>query len=340
MAVENKFAKIMRNSGPARFFIPIGVILIIFGVFFLGHNTANYVETTGVIVGVVELPYDSDLGVQYDVTVQYYANGKEYTGIFTLNENHNLGDNIPVFYDAEKPENITDGRYSPIVPPAMMAAGVLAIAFGAFKTVKAFKKSKELEEGFAGGKFPTEQFENFKTRSDVKEYYFRFDANTFKPGYLIEDADRKVLFEGKMLKNNPLGARTYEFVNHVNGLTEQHEVGHTVTQSYNDEMFSVKSSFKFDGVNIWELLHNRGLRLMTDLRSKFPNMTYNVTGNGSPFALIQSTGKYVHEDEEAEHKINIPTGRMYYRCWSVSDDLETLFMTMFAISETEQTMVE
>jgi hypothetical protein len=33
-------------------------------------------------------------------------------------------------------------------------------------------------------------------------------------------------------------------------------------------------------------------------------------------------------------------GRYYYRIWTDTDDLETLFLTVFAISETEQAVVE
>ena len=58
------------------------------------------------------------------------------------------------------------------------------------------------------------------------------------------------------------------------------------------------------------------------------------------FARIETSGKYVHEDEAAQHKVNVPVGKFYYRVWTNSDDMETLFLTIFAISETEQTVVE
>ena len=38
--------------------------------------------------------------------------------------------------------------------------------------------------------------------------------------------------------------------------------------------------------------------------------------------------------------MNIPVGRYYYRVWTNSNDFETLFLTIFAISETEQAVVE
>ena len=95
-----------------------------------------------------------------------------------------------------------------------------------------------------------------------------------------------------------------------------------------------------DGKNIWDVLHERGLRLSTDLRSRFPNISYDVSRNGRPFARIEACSKYVHEDEEAQHKLVLPIGRYYYRFWTDSSDFETLFLTIFAVSESEQTMVE
>lgn len=35
MVTENKFARIMRNTGPARFFVPMGIILIVVGILML-----------------------------------------------------------------------------------------------------------------------------------------------------------------------------------------------------------------------------------------------------------------------------------------------------------------
>lgn len=50
---------------------------------------------------------------------------------------------------------------------------------------------------------------------------------------------------------------------------------------------------------------------------------------------------YIIEDEEAQHKIKMPPGRMYYRFWTASNDMELLFLTIFAISEcSEQAAVE
>ena len=143
-----------------------------------------------------------------------------------------------------------------------------------------------------------------------------------------------------MTKQALVGARTFEFNDHTTGKVTEHEVGHTTTQTYNNEFFSVKSSFKFDGENVWDTLHGRGFRMRTNMHSKFPYLIYEIAKNGAPFARVETSSIYVHEDEEAEHKIKVPAGNMYYRFWTASRDFESLFLNIFAISETEQTIVE
>ncbi|MBR4655565.1 MAG: DUF3592 domain-containing protein [Oscillospiraceae bacterium] len=335
--MENKFARFLRNTGPARFFVPLGIILIVVGILLMTHNTDNYLETVGKVTEVQGELNDENSKV-YDTSFTYTVDGKEYTGVFEdLSKEYNPGDEIKVFYDPEDPDQITNAKLGGIIAPILIGVGVLAMVFGVFRTVKAFRKSKELDQV---PRASAAAFEGFKQTPGVTEYYCRYDGATLKPGYILEDAARKVLFEGKMTKQAMIGARTYSFIDHTTGRTVEHEVGHTVTQTYNDNGWSASSWFKFDGQNVWDLLHARGLRLHTNIRSKFPNVTYEISSGGLPFAVIETSGKYVHEDEAAEHKMNLPIGRFYYRVWTNTRDLETLFLTIFAISETEQMIVE
>lgn len=336
MNIENRFAKFMRNTGPARFFVPVGIILIVFGIIMMGFHTDSYLETVGRVTSVSE-DINTENKTVYDVEFTYTVGGKEYTGVFDdLTEEPAAGDEIKVFYNPEDPGQITNSKAG-FLPVVLIGVGVLALVFGVLKTVKAVQKSRELDKT---QKASAVDFEGFRQAPGVKEYYCRHDGVMLKPGYILENGARKVLFEGKMVKQAMVGARVFEFRDHTKGTVEEHEVGHTMTQSYNDEFFSVSSWFKFDGKNVWDVLHERGLRMTTNLRSKFPNLIYEVSKDGAPFAVIETSGKYVHEDEAAEHKLNIPVGRYYYRVWTNSGDLETLFLTIFAISETEQAIVE
>ena len=332
----------MRNTGPARFLVPVGVILIVVGIILLGFKTDNYVETTGEIAEVEKLPAVEDEPQQYDVKIKYTVDGKDYETVFSnVSGDYKVKDSIKVYYDPEDPNKTTNTKGGSFIGLIMIVAGAAALVFGVYSAVKAFKQSKALDNAVpGGGKFPSEQFEGFKTAPGVKEIYFRFDGHALKPGYIVEDADRTVLFEGKMTKQALVGARTYEFVNHQKGDTASHEIGHTISQTFNDEFFSAKSWFKFDGKNVWDVIHDLGVRISTNLRSKFPNVIYDIAKNGEPFARVETCSVYVHEEDEAEHALSVPTGSMYYRIWTASDDIDTLFLTVFAISETEQAVVE
>lgn len=340
MNVENKLARLLRNTGPARFLIPAGIILIILGIILLSFKTGNYTETVGKVTDVQQYVDTTGEETQtaYDVSFDYTVDGKQYTGKFDgLGKAYKIGDDIKVFYDPEDPQKTTNAK-SGIFGPIAIGLGALAIVGGVLTAVKAFRKDKELDEQIkaAGGDLRVEPL----PKSELTEYYVSYDGQMLKPGYIVEDAARNVVYEGKMDKNALVGSRHFVFTDHRTGAVEEHEVGHTVTQSFNDELFSAKSSFKFDGQKIWDVLHERGIRIATDLRSKFPNMVYTISKDGRFFATVETSGKYVHEEDAAEHSINIPIGRYYYRCWTNESDIALLFLTVFAISETEQTVVE
>lgn len=328
----------MRNTGPARFFVPLGLVLIIFGVVLFVFRSDNYLEATGMVTAVTEdgIPADGE-DQMYNNDITYTVDGKQYQTTFSLHKAHQVGDSITVYYDPENPQTTTNAKTGPLLAIIVIALGGASLAGGIWMTVKAFKKSKALG---AIKDFPNELFTGIKTAPGVTEYYFRFDGHSFKPGYIVEDAARHVLFEGTMVKQAVVGARRYEFHNHVSGNVTPHEIGHTVTQSYNNEVFSAKSWFKFDGKNIWDLLHDKGIRLVTDVHSNFPYMMYNAALNGKAFAHIECCSQYVHEDDEAQHAVKVPTGNRFYRFWTDSNDFDLLFLTIFAISETEQLIVE
>ena len=340
MDIINKLSRFMRNSGPARVLVPIGIVLIIFGVITCSFGSRDMVETTGKVTGVREAGEEDGKKV-FDVDVSYNADGREYANTFyNMSGDYSVGDDIRIFYDAADPNTISNSGMNGLIGLGLIAAGIAAAVAGILKTVRAFRKSRELDQAAGGKSAPAVEFGDFKNAEGVRELYCRYDGNTFKPGYILEDADGTVLFEGKMEKNNLIGARVFRFTDHTTGSVSEHEVGHELSESYNNEFLSNRSWFKFDGKNIWDIIHDRGLRISTNLFSKFPNLIYEVSQNGSPFARIETSSMYVHEEEEAQHKIAIPVGKYYYRIWTGSRDLETVFLTVFGISESEQAIVE
>ncbi|MBR3383100.1 MAG: hypothetical protein IKG85_08735 [Clostridia bacterium] len=339
--MENKFARFMRNTGFARFFLPLGIILIVVGIIFLSTAPKEYGEATAIITNIDQYT-DADDNVVNDVTVKYTVDGKEYTSeLPNMSGDFKAGDELKIYYDAANPQSVSNTKSAGIIAPIMIVLGVLALVASVFSVIKAFRKSRELDEQIksAAGTDKMPVIEPLP-KSQLTEYYVRYDGAMLKPGYIVEDAARNVIIEASMTKNALVGSRLFTFRNNVKGTSVEHEVGHTVSSEIEGEMFSRKSYFKFDGRNIWDVLHEQGIRIQTGLFSKFPNLTYTISRNGAFIATAETSGQYVHEEDAAQHKVNIPVGRFYYRVWTNESDLDQIFLTIFAISETEQIVVE
>ena len=167
------------------------------------------------------------------------------------------------------------------------------------------------------------------------KYLLKPALKTAKQAFYLEDGNGKTVYEGKMTKFSLLGASPFEMVNHLTGKTEEHKIGKTVTaeQGMNDLMsfLSKRSWFKFDGQNIWDYLHDRGIRIETDLSRGKLGMTYRVAFKGQELAVIASSspkGK------------SFLTTDMYYDVACEEKDLDLVFLVAFAIARTDQTFYD
>lgn len=336
----NKLAKLARNTGPARFFVPVGIILIVFGALMLATQPKEYAQTTGTVTSV-ERYEDADGSASYDVKFTFTVDGTEYEGVFSGEFGHlKSGDTVDVYYDPNNPENVSNTDSGGIIAPILIVVGGVAIVYGVYATVKAFQKQKALDDQIKAATGSDELPEIVPLpKSELNELYISWDGNSLKPGYFVENEDRDILYEAKMTKQALVGPRTFTFINHATGETTEHAVGHTVSQTYNNGWFTMKSWFSFDDKNVWDYLHERGVRIETDLASILPKVGYTVSVNGAFVASIETSSKYVHEEDEAKHKIAVPC-KYFYRMWTNSTDLDLMFLTVFAISETEQAVVE
>jgi len=160
-------------------------------------------------------------------------------------------------------------------------------------------------------------------------YLFQPDKNFFKQGFFMVDENQNVVYEAKVIKQSLIGAIQFEFVNHLSNKTEEHKVGHTITseQSGMFGMFSTKSHFKFDGKNIWDYLHEKGIRIESHLASGKLGMTYNITLEGKEMATITMT---------SPKGGSIITSRYCFDVTTSKENLDLAFLVTFAIARTEQ----
>ena len=165
----------------------------------------------------------------------------------------------------------------------------------------------------------------------AKTYLYQPDKKLMKQGAILTDENGNKVYEAIMVKNSLFGGMQFEFVNHVTNQTVNHKVGHTLTTESGTgsgfDVLSKKSRFKLDGRNIWDFLHEQGIRIDSHISGSKIGMTYTVTLRGQPLATLVSTtpgGK------------SLLTSSHCYDVTAEEKDLDLAFLVTFAISRTEQ----
>ena len=150
----NTFATFARESRAARFLIPAGLILIIFGVimFVVNKQNKDYISTESTVTKV-EAEEETDSEKTYTVIVKYTVNDKEYEAELGGLSEYKEGDRIKIYYNPDDPGQITMTK-SMILPVAIIAGGIAALAGGIFSginAVKRYKRMKEQEKEWSNG---------------------------------------------------------------------------------------------------------------------------------------------------------------------------------------------
>lgn len=167
----------------------------------------------------------------------------------------------------------------------------------------------------------------------MHKYLLKPKLNTIKQAFFLEDENGNLIYEGKMTKFKLFGAAPFELVNHVTNKTEEHKIGKTITVEQENggliSFMSKRSYFKYDDKNIWDYLHDLGIRIDSKLSKEKIGMTYDITFEGKPLATISTSspkGK------------SLITTDMYFDVTCEEKDLDLVFLVAFSIAKTEQTV--
>lgn len=158
----NRIITIIRESALARFLIPAGVILIVFGVVFFGASkrNQNYKEVKAAVTSVeLEEAASTDAtGTRTEATyllgLKYTVGGTEYEADLSGMSKYEVGDGITIYYDPANPSQITQTK-SFIIPLVIIAAGIAAVVGGIVSGVNAiqrYNKMKAQEREWIHGK--------------------------------------------------------------------------------------------------------------------------------------------------------------------------------------------
>ena len=157
----NNLATFLRESRVGRFFIPAGIILIIFSVFaFKAVDKAkNYVKIDANVTKteLYEKAYTDDEGTHHEATykvfVKYVVDGTEYEEEYGIFSNYKIGDKVKISYNPKNPKEIAQPN-TIILPIIILALGVISLVGGIISVIRSIKKHKELklqEEGWKNG---------------------------------------------------------------------------------------------------------------------------------------------------------------------------------------------
>ena len=149
----NKMSTFLRESSTARFFIPLGIILIIFGtiMFMINKENQNYIKTEAVVSKTElaeEAHYDNDdnyVEATYTVYVKYTVDGKEYDEELGELSGYKKDQKITIYYNPQDPSKITQTK-SLILPIAFVIAGMMSLTGGIMSGLNAIKRVKKMKE--------------------------------------------------------------------------------------------------------------------------------------------------------------------------------------------------
>ena len=168
---------------------------------------------------------------------------------------------------------------------------------------------------------------------EAKTYIFQPEKKFLKQGNFVEDEAGNLVYEFKMLTQPLIGAMEFEFVNHLTGTSEKHKVSHTTTtESSGLFLPTVKSWFKLDGTNIWDYLHEKGIRLDSHVLDGKIGADYDVSLNGN---FIGRVGTYSPSGENA-----LLTSNHYLKVETIEEYLDLVLLVAFAISRTDQAFLQ
>lgn len=147
----NKMAVFFRESKAARFLIPVGITLIIFGIllFVVSKNNKDYIETEATVSKVElysEESFDVDGNVepaQYTIYVKYMVDEKEYENELGIMFEMKVGDKVTIVYNPKDPNQISQPS-SLLLNIIILVSGVASLVGGIISAVNAVKRQRKL----------------------------------------------------------------------------------------------------------------------------------------------------------------------------------------------------
>ena len=299
------------------FLIVMAAILLVIGLVMSSNNNKEYLETTATIVNIDE--------ENLKTIISYVVNGVNYNNVElnAFDSSYSVGQVINILYNPADP-TIVVIKHSTFLIVLLYAGAIVLLAGGVasiYFAIKSAKKGKDLS------KKPVIVSDN-RALDEMKKLYFSLDTYTHvKLRFFIEDENKNVLYEGKMIKHNLVGPHTYLFTDNVNHTEVEHKVGH-VNQAESGSV-TVSQGFTFDGVEIVKYFDANNIRINHGVSKH--GLTYTIYHEDRLVATAVSSSRYVHEEDAEKHPVgsHFRLNQYFYQIEGFESYLDVIFIVLF-----------
>lgn len=315
------------------------IISIIAGMMFFYQDTATYEKVNATITNIETEGAGED--TTYTVYVTYEVDGKKYESQLGAHQsNWDVGTVVECEYNVDDPANIRQGD-GKIMSLVICLVGVAAFAYGVISLVKGIKTpSSEFSQydRVKESQIDALKAEEIRNSNEPNEDFVFHFTGKLNQSYIMEDRFEEPVYEAicngiKLFKDTE-----FEFKNHINGASSTKMIGHAVTTSYGNDSFStaVKSAFKIDGENCWDVLASMGYGFEFSLNGIKAHYEVKHMGVNIGYAELAGTGA-VNKEYENNPLGKLPTNGIF-KVNCPRSEVEGMFLVCFCLSKTDTTI--
>ncbi len=318
-----------RISGLALLSLILAFAAVLIGLYQIFFYSRGFVKTDAQIISVRQDPEAAADDQNYIVIVRYTAEGKEYTEVLDYYDaSFEEGKIVQVLYDPADPAVVHSHDKSGLY---MILAGVFILAVLLVSMLRTRRSLEALEQTRTDTVYAP-SYEGTK-----RHLYYLTDRGTPKYGHHIEDQNRKVLYEAKMIRYTMLSPYSFDFIDHEHGRTVEHLIGHEESVEWDTLLIDNHCTFTFDGEDIWNHLKRNGIRIEPEfMDGKLLWPCWRIYRGNKEIAYAESSSVYVHEEDEEERSrvsslLPVPG---FYRIDTSEEYLDLVFVIMTAFART------
>lgn len=338
-----KFINSLKKFTALRFAVGLMIVGLIVAIIsgitlFAPSNDSGEYATTTATFSSIEVQGDGE-DAEYFVYVTYTVDGKEYnTQLNSYDSRWKVGDTTEIEYDVNDPASLHQSG-SKTMSIAICIIGIGAFVLGVLKLKKSVKTPKEDYTQYDKVKeIDIAKAEEIKNANEEnEEYVFHFTGH-LNQDYVMKNKFGEPVYEAvcngiKLVKDTE-----FEFRNIVTGETSTKKIGHTTTQTYGNGSFNIplKSSFKIDGNNCWDVLAQMGYGFEFSLNGIKAHYEVNHHGVNIGYAELGGTC-LVDKKHENNPLAKAPTNGIF-KVSCPKSEIEGMFLICFCITKTDLTI--